>query len=361
MERRARAGAFGEFTDGPFVRRVLIVIGLFALAYGAWQLSGVLLLVFGAVLFAVILSALAALIARYTPVPERWSLVLATIGLLALVLAFLFLFGAQIAQQIGQVTERLPAALDNFARELGTPPISERLPQILSGRGSDLLRQAANYGLTVIGGLADLVLVIVAGVYIAADPGVYRTGLVKLFPIGQHERIESAIAAMGAALRRWLAGQLVAMLLVGILSGLAYWWIGLPAPLGLGAIAGLTNFIPLLGPIIGAVPAVLLAFTQDGATVLWTILAALAIQQIEGNVITPNVEKRAVAIPPALVLFSILAFGYLFGILGAILAAPLTVVVFVLVKKLYVRETLGEETSVPGEKAAEEDAKSGLA
>jgi predicted PurR-regulated permease PerM len=96
-------------------------------------------------------------------------------------------------------------------------------------------------------------------------------------------------------------------------------------------------------------PAVLLAFTQDGATVLWTVLAVLVIQQIEGNVIFPLVERRVVSLPPALALFAIVAGGVLFGTLGMIFGFPLAVVTFVLVKKLYVRETLGEPTPVPGE------------
>jgi predicted PurR-regulated permease PerM len=172
---------------------------------------------------------------------------------------------------------------------------------------------------------------------------------VKLFPKSQHPRVEDAMDAVGNGLTLWFYAQLISMVIVGGLSMLAYWYIGLPGALALGVIAGLTNFIPLLGPVIGAIPAVLISFTAEGNALLWTLAAALVIQQIEGNIIMPIVEKRAVQLPPALALFAILAAGLVFGFLGVFLAVPITVVAFILVKKLYVRQTLGESTPVPGE------------
>jgi predicted PurR-regulated permease PerM len=156
----------------------------------------------------------------------------------------------------------------------------------------------------------------------------------------------------GSALRMWFAGQLAAMLLIGVVSGLAYWWIGLPSPLALGIITGLTNFIPFIGPILGAIPALIFALAIDVETVLWTAGATIAIQQLEGNVVTPLIQRQAVLMPPALALFAIVIFGLLFGLLGVFLAAPLAVALLVLVKKLWVRETLGEHTVVPGEERA---------
>jgi len=132
---------------------------------------------------------------------------------------------------------------------------------------------------------------------------------------------------------------------------MAFWFIGLPSPFALGFIAGALDFIPFLGPILGALPAALIAFTVSTEDVLWTMLAMFIIQQIEGNVIFPLVEKRMIAIPPALALFAIVAGGVVFGTPGLIFGFPLAVVVYVLVKKLYVRETLGQETPVPGEDA----------
>jgi predicted PurR-regulated permease PerM len=91
-----------------------------------------------------------------------------------------------------------------------------------------------------------------------------------------------------------------------------------------------------------------LALTQDSQAVVWTFLLYLAVQQIESNVVMPLIIREMVAVPPALTLFAIVAFGILFGLAGVFLAAPLAVIAFVAVKKLWVREALGEDTKVPG-------------
>lgn len=350
MDDRARSG-WSQFKDADFVRRVLIVMGIGAFALLLWNLSGVLLLAFGAVLVAVILRACAHVLAQHTPLPQRWSLTVAGLLILFGFLAASIMFGAQMRAQIAGVSERLPAALDAFTHELGLGSVTEQLPRMLGmGPGGGFIGRLAGVGAAFIGGLADFLLVIIAGVFIAADPKVYREGFVKLFPSGQHDRIRSSLDASGEALKLWLGSQLIAMTFVGVVAGLGLWYLGLPSPFALGLLAGLLDFVPFVGPILGALPAVLIASTIDGTTVLWTILLFAVIQQLEGNIVFPLVGKRMVSLPPALALFAIVATGVLFGPLGLVLGFPLAVVAFVLVKKLYVRDTLGEETPVPGEK-----------
>lgn len=336
--------------DWDFVRRVLIVILLVALAYFLWSIGRVLLLVFAAILLAVLLRALADIIAQRTPVKKSWSLWLSVAILAVVLIGFLALFGAQIVGQGRQIVEQLPAAIDSIGTRFGMPNATAKVEEaVRSNLGGNVLSSVAGIGFTVIGGLADLLLVLVAGIYLAADPTIYRVGAAKLLPETQHERVYGALDATAIALRLWSYGQLISMTIVGVLSGLAFSAIGLPSPLALGIIAAFTDFIPVIGPILGAVPALIFASTVDSQTVLWTLVAVIVIQQLEGNVIMPLVQKRAVSMPPALALFAIVAFGLLFGFLGVFLAVPLTVALMVLVKKLWVRETLGEATSLPGE------------
>ena len=181
-----------------------------------------------------------------------------------------------------------------------------------------------------------------------------------LLPPAHHARALDALEVTGAALSRWFLGQLATMLLVGVASGAAFWLIGLPSPLALGVIAGATNIVPFVGPILGAIPALVFATVIDLQTALWTLGAVFVIQQLEGNVITPMIQRQAVSLPPALVLFAIVVFGVTFGWLGVFLAVPLSVALSVLVKKLWVRQTLGEPTQVPGEVHAD-DGKSAVA
>jgi predicted PurR-regulated permease PerM len=338
------------FKDGDFVRRALIAIALVSLAYLFWRLSRVFLLIFGATLVAVLLHAVADVLARWTPVPRRWSLLAGGLLLLGIILAISVLFGSQVRTQLASLAERLPLAVNSFSRELGLGDVYDQLPRVLGLReGGEVLSKVTTLSAAVLSGLADFLLVLIAGVYIAADPKIYRRGLVKLFPQNQHERIEGALDAAGYALRMWLLGQLVAMALVFIMTTTALWLIGVPSPVALGLIAGLAEFVPLIGAFVGALPAVLIAFATDSTTLLWTVAAFIVIQQIESNIIMPVVEKRVVALPPAMALFAVVVFGVLFGPLGLLFAVPLAVVVFVLVKKLYVKETLGEPTTVPGE------------
>jgi predicted PurR-regulated permease PerM len=200
-----------------------------------------------------------------------------------------------------------------------------------------------------VGGLADLLLIVFGGLFLAAQPGLYRQGFLLLLPPGgSRERVAGTLDASGTALRRWLLGQLVAMLLVFVLTGLGLWAIGVPAALALALLAGLAEFVPLIGPIVAAIPALLIALSDGWQTALWTLLLYLAIQQVESNLIMPVVQHRVVSLPPAVTLFAVVAFGLLFGSLGVLFATPLAVVVFVAVKKLWVRETLGEPTDLPG-------------
>jgi predicted PurR-regulated permease PerM len=348
-----RRGSYSLGQDWDFIRRVLITVVIGALAYFVWQTSRVLLLIFASVLLAVLLTGFAELIARRTPIPRRWTLTAATLIATVLLAGFLSLFGFQISAQIMQVVEKLPAAIDAAGIRLGISNAAEQLETAITSRSDpSFVFRAAGIGYTLFGGLTDLALVVVAAIYIAADPKLYRRGVAMLLPPSQHARIFDAMDVTGSALRLWFAGQLVAMLVVGVISGLAYWGLGLPSPVALGIISGLTNFIPFLGPILGAVPALVFALAIDVETVLWTAAVAIAIQQFEGNLITPLIQREAVSMPPALALFAIVISGLLFGLLGVFLAVPLAVALLVLVKKLWVRETLGEETVVPGEENA---------
>jgi predicted PurR-regulated permease PerM len=336
--------------DWEYVRRLVIALIVIALAYFIWLTSRVWLLIFASVLLAVLLNGFADLIVRRTPIPRRWTLTVATVIVAALFAGFFFFFGFQISAQVMQVFDKLPAAIDAAGNQIGVSNAWDQVHSALASRADpSFFFRAAGIGYTLIGALADLALVVVAAIYIAADPKLYRRGVAMLVPPSQHERIFDAMYVTGSALRMWFAGQFAAMLVVGVVSGLAYWWIGLPSPLALGIISGLTNFVPFLGPILGAVPALIFAVAIDLETVLWTAGAAILIQQFEGNVIMPLIQRQAVLMPPALALFAIVIFGLLFKLLGIFLAAPLAVAALVLVKKLWVRETLGEKTVVPGE------------
>ena len=203
--------------------------------------------------------------------------------------------------------------------------------------------------------VAGFLVVIVGGIYLAWQPNLYQKGVIKLFTKQARPAAEATLYSSGRALKLWLLGQLVAMLIVGVLTGLGAWLIGLPSAIALGLVAGLLEFIPFAGPMLAAIPALLIALTMDTQTVIMTLALYTIIQQVEGNLITPIVQRQAVSLPPALTLFALIAMGLVFGPLGILFAAPLTVVTYVAVKQLYIRRVLGDDTSIPGERQGQEE------
>jgi predicted PurR-regulated permease PerM len=157
------------------------------------------------------------------------------------------------------------------------------------------------------------------------------------------------MAESAKALRLWLKGQLVAMIAIGVLTWIGFLIIGVQSPLVLAIIAGILEFIPYAGPIVSAIPAILVALVQGPELAAWTVVMYFVVHHLEAYVLQPVVQQWAVEVPAVIMLFSLLAFGLLFGIVGVFFAAPLAVVTYVLVKRLYVVEALDTPTPIPGE------------
>ncbi|HEX6071783.1 MAG TPA: AI-2E family transporter [Sphingomicrobium sp.] len=335
-----------------FVRRVLIVLGLAALFLVAWQLRTLLLMLFGAVVVATVFRAIADRIEKLTKCPQRLSIILSILLVLGIVAALLATFGAQIVRQIDTLREALPAAWRAFEARMGDLGLGDQLRHLAESIRAPGGGNLSAFGRTILsigGGVADVLVVIVAGIFLAAQPRFYATGAIKLVPPAKRPLALEAMQESERALRLWLKGQLIAMVVVGLLTGFGLWALGMPSALALGLLAGLLEFIPFAGPILSAIPAVLLALAVSPDLAFGVVLIYFAVQQFEGYVLTPLVQQYAVDLPGVVLLFSLLAFGILFGTLGVILAAPLAVVTYVLVKRLYVIEALHTSTPIPGE------------
>jgi predicted PurR-regulated permease PerM len=317
-----------------------------------WLLADLFLLIFAAVLVAIVLRSFARLIQSYSPLGEKGALAFAGLIIALIIAGFMALLGAQAYTQTLELIERLPEMWRNFEERLGVSGLLRWLEERAREATGDggILTSVAGYSAFVLTILGHLILVLVAGAYLAVRPEIYRRGLLMLFPPRMHASAAETLDDVGRALELWLLGQLTAMLLVGVLTTVGLTLIGLPSAFALGLIAGFSEFVPLIGPIAAAVPALLVALSEDTTTALWVLGLYVLVQQVEGNLITPIVQRHTVDLPPALTLFAIVAFGILFGALGVLLATPLAVLSFVLVKKLWVRDLLHEETEIPGER-----------
>jgi predicted PurR-regulated permease PerM len=341
-----------------FIERLVIAIAILGLALLLWNLRGLLILVFGAVLVAVILSLIAQPIKQRLKAPD-WAALLGAVVIVTSIFALAFgLFGNETMKQTSALKAAIPQAWEALLARLQPLGLAEPLAEWAKkaqggGGGGGVMSNLGAIAMSIGGGLTDALLVLVGGIYLAAQPRLYRTGLIKLIPTGGRPLMAQALGDSWAALRLWLIGRLISMTFIGLLTGLGLWLLGVPAALALGLVAFVLEFVPYIGPIIAAIPAILLAVAIDPTLALWVGLLYLVIQQLEGNVIEPLVQQRAVDLPPALLLFSIVAGGFIFGGVGIIFAAPLLVVIFVMVKRLYVREALNTATPMPGEEGKE--------
>lgn len=332
----AAPAAIRPLVAPTWLRVILVIIVVLVL----WRVSNVALLVFASVVLAVVFRMLAEALTRYLPMPDRLALVLVALVIAVLLGAAAYLFGDTVRSQMSDLLRRLPDAWDALRERVVQWELAPQLLEWLDGKAPDPGAVAAQVGVAATSTMVVIghaVLVLVGALYFAAQPGIYRRGLIALVPAAHQVRAGRVLNELGESLQSWLKGQLVAMLLVGLLIGVGAALIGLPSAIALGLLAGLAEFVPIVGPIVAAVPALLLAATLGWPEVLWTVALFVTVQQIEGNLLMPAIMQKAVALPAAVTLFAVLAFGVLFGPLGILLATPLAVALMVLIDQLYLQ------------------------
>lgn len=326
----------------------------------AWWTAEVLLVVFVGVVIALALRGLADWLVVHTRMPAGLSVVVVALGAVGLLALAGWALADEVAQQAGELAERLPRAVGHVVERIGQTPWGQllvaRLPDAQSLMSPNVVTRATGaltttLGITV-GALANIVIVLFVALYTALAPDVYRRGIVGLVPARGRRRAEEILHVLGVTLRRWFVGRLVAMIIIGSLTALGLWLIGVPLALTLGLLAGLLNFVPYIGPLVSFLPAALLALVEGPTMLLWVGALYLAVQTIESYVVTPLIEQQAVLLPPALTLTAQVMLGVVFGFPGLLLAAPLTAGAITLVKLLYVEGVLGEDVEVPGDASA---------
>lgn len=328
--------------------RVLLVVATGLLF---WIAGDVLLLVFAGVLMAVGLDGAAGAISRHSPLSRLWALVLVLLGALATLAWAAIYMATPLVEQFGDVWERMTGFIDAGMERLADvgwaqpflPDGDGNSDQVAESAG-EVVGHVANATWMVFGALGSVILVAAIALFTAFNPPLYRDGLLKLFPHPFRERLDRALGAIAHALRWWFLGQFASMLLLGITVSVGLLLIGVEGWLGLGLLTALLTFIPYIGPLIAAVPILLVAFADSTQVGLTVLVFYLIVQNLEGNLIVPLIQHRAVHLAPAVLISVQVLMGVLFGLLGVIVAAPLTVVAMVAVNKLYVEDVLGETT-----------------
>lgn len=349
---------------GPLLLFLVALVGWSVL----WMfpaLRTVFFLGFLGVVLATVLEVPIRLLSRVMPRPlAMLVVVLALLGVAAGTVAGVL---PVLGEQVSELLRRVPAALDRIERwwrSLSTNGIGSELlgdPEELLGA---LRRQAgrllvgvvpAALGLVSILGYA--VLTVALALFLAYDPGQYFRGLLLLVPREREPAVREVSMAVVMALRGWMLGTLGAMSLIGVLTGLGLFLLGIDIWFALAVLAFFGEFIPFLGPVLTAIPGVIAGLADSPSKAVWVIVVYVVVQQVESNLIQPLIMRWAVKIRPALLLLWQLAFITGFGLLGLLVSSPLLAAVQAGILRGYVGRVLGKEPSLPpppSEQPAEE-------
>jgi predicted PurR-regulated permease PerM len=316
-------------------------------------LGEVVMIVFAAVLVAVLLRGAAAWVGNLIGIGTGWGLLAVVVLLVGFFGGLGWWFAPDLAHQAAQLQDNMGRQLAALRAQMQQTDwgrnLLERLPfgpgeagtgastTSGSGTGSVVPRLAgivAGALWSVLGLLGTVGVILVAALYMAAAPAQYVHGVAHLLPKTQRPKTRRVMDRVSHDLRGWLVGQFLDMLVVGALCGVGLWLLGMPLVFVLALIAALTNFVPYIGAIAGAVPAVLIALSMGWQQAIEVALLYTAVQTFEGNVTAPLIQQRAIALPPALTLVAQTALGLVFGLFGVILATPITAAVIAAVQQL---------------------------
>jgi len=353
-------------SDKTFVHKLLLSVGVVCLTVFLllliYFIFDVILLIFGGVLLAIFLRGLADIVVRYTKIGEGWAVMLVSVVLLAMLAGAIALLAPSVAEQVRHLQEELPRSAQqaaNYISQFGwgrailqQMPNTDDILQNLSA--STMLSRVGGIFSSTIGAIGNFLIVILLSIYLAAEPGFYVRGFIKLFPLDKRSRALEVITGIGETLRWWLIGKAGSMIFIGILTWIGLSIIGVPLALTLGLIAGLLSFIPNFGPILSALPAILLAFIDSPITAVYVLGLYIGVQLIESNLVTPLIERETVELPPALTIIFQLALSVLIGGLGLVLATPLLAMIMVVVQMVYIQDVLGDNETDINEKHGEE-------
>jgi predicted PurR-regulated permease PerM len=312
-------------------RIVAVAAGVAALVALLWFARTALLLLFAGILLAVMLDGAARPLMRWTGMPKPAALALVAVGIAVLLGVVGWIAGPVLMAQLEELGRSLTETIASLGQEAATQAdqsgmlrdfdwssLVSLLPSPL-GIASGATALAG----TVLGAIVSLLIVIFFGIYFALTPDLYVNLVLRFAPAERRAELRGVFEEIGTVLRRWLKGQLLAMAVVGAVTYFGLLFLGLPLAFVLALLLGMFEFIPYIGPILGAAPMLLVGAGQGMDVLVWVAGLYLVVQLLESYVLTPLIQSRAVSLPPAVVILSQLVFGAMFGVLGLALATPL--------------------------------------
>lgn len=328
-----------DISSLTFIKILVIVLGLFLLFY----IRDIILILFVALILAAAFDPWVDWLQKYK-IPRSLGISLIYLGLVLLLGGTVYLMITPIATEVNQLSKDFPFYWEkisggfDFVRDYSdqrgwTQNIQDSLNSLQSNIG-----QAAEGLLATVaaffGGVVSFVIILMITFYLTVDEQSMKRVLRSLMPVKYQPYFTHLFNRMQEKIGRWLRGQILLSVIIFVLSWVGLSLLGVKYSLVLALFAGITELIPYLGPFIGAIPAVFIAFTQSPMLALWVIILYIIIQQLENNIIVPKVMQKAVGLNPVIVIVVILIGAKIAGILGVLLAVPVTTALSVLVSDL---------------------------
>lgn len=323
-----------DISLGAILKVFLVLIGIWFI----YAIRDIVILLFFVL---IIVAAFSPFVNKMSQVlPRLLSVIILTLIFLAILTAIGFLVVPVLITQIGQLANNLPGYLDRlgpYYQQLGASINSNQTSQeILLKLSSSFGGVTAGiYSTTVgfIGGIVAVVTVFVLSFYLLLEQESVRKFVQNLVPTDHVERVFMVMGKIGQKMGSWLRGQGLLMLVVGLADGIALSILGVPYALILAIWGGLTEAIPYIGPWLGIIPAVLIAFTISPLKALFVLIAYILIQQLESQFLVPKIMGKAIGLSPVIIIIAILIGAKLAGILGIIIAVPIAGVISVIIQE----------------------------
>ncbi len=340
-----------------FIQKILIIIFFALILAVLWQGANVILLIFAGGLLAVFFRALSETLSKYTPLSHGLALTLVLLSIVGLIALGGWFLAPSVQTQFTDLTDQLPAVYEMAQRQLSKYPLGRKIVEnmptaqqfVFGAKSTNIFSRVTGMFSTVFDVVVNTLIVLMTAVYFAFSRDTYKEGILKLVPKKREQRAREILSVIHNTLKSFLLGISGSMTINGTLTFLGLWFLGIPFAIPLGIIAGLMSFIPNIGPLIAAAPAVIIALAQSPTQALYVLILYLAVQNLDGFIFTPLIQKRAVSIPPVLIIAAQLMLAVIFGFLGLLLAVPIVASVFVMVKMIYVEDILNRQVEIKGD------------
>ena len=336
------------------LKRAAVWIGLVVLVALVAMLAQPILLIIGGIVIAAMLDGGTRLLGRVLPIPRGFRLAIVIAAIIAFFYWMVALTGSQLAQQAAALGGVLETQINNIGDRIQRAGFAISAEDIKS-IGSQIISSVGRVTAAVtsfVGTMANMVMMLVLGVFIAIEPRLYERGVGWMLPLTEREHFYGTLEKIGYTLRRLMAGRLFGMAIEGVGTWLLLWAGGVPMAALLGVLTGVLAFLPNIGAIISGVLIITVGFSAGFDVGIYAVFVYLAVQTIDGYLIVPMVAKRAVDMAPALVLGAQILFGALFGILGLALADPIVAMIKVALERQSERNEARQQRAPPGSKKA---------